>query len=426
MPGPPPCGAHALTEASTSEDAPVFPHGPRNTTGLCLGMLPVASGFGLSLAFGPLLLGELGITENVETWSGYAVGGFFWLSVLLTPFWGVVADHFGRKSMVMRTGLGMGLSVLLLSVTPSPLWFVLIYILAGTTQGFVGATQALLVTTTAPERMGRGLTLLQSANMIGNAIGPALGAALALRFHSYRILFAVGGGLILCGGLISVLTTREERQRPDAPFRLSLLSDAARIFRIPGVLVLYGGGFVFAMTLFGSISVISIYIAQLLEAGGSAGEKLDLWVAAASVAITISSSVAVHGWGWLLEKLGPERSFAISLLLGALGVLPVIFVQTPWQLVAARVLTGASIAGIIPAQVAMTKMRAPKGMEARVLAYGSTCTIAGMATGPVLAGIIGPWLGLRAYFAFNAALVGLVGLRWLQIQRRSGYRPSQK
>ena len=403
-----------MTETTAPPDSADFPHGSRNAVGLYLGTLPVAAGFGLSLAFAPLLLRELGITENVETWTGYAVGGFFSLSVLLTPMWGVVADHFGRKSMVMRTGLGMGLFTLLLALSPSPLWFVVIYILAGTAQGFVGATQALLATTTAPNRTGRGLSLLQSANMLGNAIGPALGALLAVRFGSYRLLFGAGGLMILCGGLISVLATREEKRRPVSPFRLNLLGDAMRIVRIPGVLVLYGGGFVFAMTLFGSISVISIYVTQLIDANGGSADNLDVWVGAASVAVTISSGLAVYGWDILLDRIGPERSFAYSLLLGAAGLLPVVFVQTPLQLVAARVLTGMLIAGIVPAQITMTKLRAPAGMEARVLAYGTTFTIAGMATGPMAAGIIGPWLGLRAYFAFNTVVLASVGLLWLR------------
>jgi MFS family permease len=48
-------------------------------------------------------------------------------------------------------------------------------------------------------------------------------------------------------------------------------------------------------------------------------------------------------------------------------------------------------------------------MESRVLAFMAGCGMIGMGFGPLLAGQIGPWLGLRAYFLLNCLLL-LVGL----------------
>ncbi len=229
-------------------------------------------------------------------------------------------------------------------------------------------------------------------------------------------MFAVAGALMLLGGMVSLLFTRERHRRPAGPFRPRPLRDLARIARIPDVPVLYAGGFMFAMTLFGSISVISIFTVQLL---GGADGRVDVWVGAAALAVTVSSGLAVHGWGRFMDRAGPAPALAAGLLLGAAGMVPVALVRTPLELVAARALTGLLIAGIVPAQVAMTRLRAPEGMEARVLAYGTTFTILGMGAGPLLAGWIGPRLGLRAYFALNAAALLAVGLLWLRCMRRA-------
>ena len=55
----------------------------------------------------------MGFQENLESWVGLVVGVFFLTSLLITPLWGVVADHYGKKSMTLRAGFGMGLGFLL-------------------------------------------------------------------------------------------------------------------------------------------------------------------------------------------------------------------------------------------------------------------------------------------------------------------------
>ncbi|MFI5400803.1 MAG: MFS transporter, partial [SAR324 cluster bacterium] len=106
-----------------------FPFWRRNRIALSLCAFAQSISFGLSYPFLPLVLREMGVADHLETWVGYLVGAYFALSFVLTPVWGVVADHFGRKAMVLRTSLGMAVVYLLLPLAPSVHWFIPLFLL---------------------------------------------------------------------------------------------------------------------------------------------------------------------------------------------------------------------------------------------------------------------------------------------------------
>ena len=78
---------------------------------------------------------------------------------------------------------------------------------------------------------------------------------------------------------------------------------------------------------------------------------------------------------------------------------------------------GALLVGIYPAAISLTRAQAPRGMESRVLAYGTSLGALGIGGGPFVAGLVGPVLGLRAHFALNALVVLAVLLFWIRAMK---------
>jgi MFS family permease len=375
----------------------------------------LAVGFGAANPFLPLAVRELGVTRHVETWVGYMVGGYFAISFVLTPVWGTVADHFGRKLMVLRTSLGMGLLTVCMAFAPSLGWFMALFLLMGTTNGFVPASQALIATTTPPRELGKSLSLVQSGTLLGGALGPAVGAALAGTLPNYRALFLVNGVFVLCAGLLALLFARERYVRPAGPFRLRIRADLRVILRLRDVKVLYPIVLTYTLTYYGSVTIISVYTLELLHGADiSDPARVNFWVGAVSISFAITSAAAVPLWGALLDRLGAPRVLALSLLCGGLGALPVALVFSPAQLAIARAAMGLLAVGIGPAAIALIKARAPAGMEGRVLSWSAAFGALGMGIGPFLAGQIGPALGLRTYFALNALLILALLAFWLR------------
>lgn len=398
-----------------------YPHWRTNMVVMGFGTLALAMGFGISNPFLPLILKEIGVTGHLETAVGYVVGSYFALSFFLTPLWGAAADHYGRKLMVMRTSFGMGLVYFILPFAPSLGWFMVIYLLMGTTNGFVPATQALIATNTPISALGRSLSLVQSGTLIGGTLGPAVGAALASFLPEYRYLFWVSSGLIISAGLVALVFAKETHVRPKEPFRLNVSEGMRIIVRIPGIRLLYFINFCQMLTFLGSIPTVSVFTLNLLEGEGiSTGKAVNFWVGAVSLAMTLGSALAVPLWGRLMDRLGVGRVLLVSLLVGALASLPVIFVQTPLQLTIARLCLGIMAVGISPSVVATIRQLAPKGMESRVMAYGAAFGMLGIGGGPFIAGQIGPIFGLRTFFALNSAVLFIGFLLWLRSPARIG------
>ena len=366
-------------------------------------------GFGIVNPFFPLVLQEMGATGHLETWVGYALGSYFTLSFFLMPVWGVVSDHYGRKLMALRTSLGMATIFFILPLTPSLYWFLAVFFLMGTTNGFIPASNALIATNTPPSAMGRSLSLVQTGTLIGGTLGPALGAMIAFLLPGYRYLYWVAAASLLGGGMLTLFLAREKHERPNTPFRLHMVRDFSIIRRLPNISGLMFITFINTLTFIGTATIISVFTLELLAAEGiTSGKEVNVWVGAVTLAFTLASALSVHFWGRLQDRLGADRVLVLSLLVGGLASLPTIVTQTPAQLVAARFLLGLLAIGAAPATVTLIRFHAPKGMEARVLAYASAFGALGIGVGPFVAGMIGPVLGLRAFFALNSLLL-LVG-----------------
>lgn len=385
-------------------------------------MLPPANllcglGFSLSWPFVPLMVRGLGVRENLETWVGYLLLVFYLVSFAVNPLWGGIADHYGRKSMVLRAMLGMGFAMLLVPFAPTPLWFAGLFMLVAVFNGFTPAGVALLVANTPPARIGRAVSLAQTGGLVGQALGPAVGAVLAAMVDRQHWLFWISGGLMLGGGILAALFVREVKQLVPGPWRPRWLASLRELLAVPriGVLILFS--FLFAVMWYGSVPIISVFVLQLLEARGAEAGAEAYWIGAAAVAIAVSMLVATPVWGRVIDRVGPARVLAVCAAATVVTHLPLLVLETPLELVIARIAFGLTAAGMPTATYHLLRIHAPPGMDSRAISYATAFHFFAMGLAPFLAGLIGPVFGLRAYFALTIVLmVGGLAL-WLRVGR---------
>jgi len=124
---------------------------------------------------------QLGVTDHNELarWSGVVFAGPFLTAFIATPLWGNLGDTFGRKLMVVRTMIGLGLSQIFVGFSQNVWQLFLFRIHQGAISGFIASTLALVSTSTPKEKTGYALGLLHSATAGGTVLGPALGGFLA-------------------------------------------------------------------------------------------------------------------------------------------------------------------------------------------------------------------------------------------------------
>lgn len=402
----------------TNEDRQ-FPYWRRNLKVVPFSNLLASLGFGIGWPFLPLMVRSLGVEQNLATWVGYMVLGFYIVSLVTTPIWGSIADHYGRKVNILRATVGMGVCFSLVPFAPSPLVFACLLLLVGVFNGSTAAAMALLVSNTPPRRIGSALSVAQTGTLVGQTMGPAVGALLAAVVYHYSWLFWISGALMLLGGALVAALVREVKQLAPGRWKLQWMGPLRELLVAPRIGRLYLLAFLFSMMWSGNVTVMSIYVLDLLP-GDMPGSSIEAyWVGAVAVALGVSGFIAMPLWGRALDRFDPARVLAFAAAAAAVTHLPLLVLETPMQLVLSRVAFGLSAAAMQPAIVRLVKDHAPRGMDARAIAYGQSFQFMAMGLAPFVAGLVGPLFGLRAYFAMTIVLMAGGLWLWLKSAKRT-------
>ena len=402
----------------SDDESQRYPYWRSNRRALPLANLICGLGFNLAWPFVPLMVRGLGVRENLETWIGYMLMVFYLISFAVSPIWGGIADHYGRKLMVLRAMLGIGLAMLVIPLATTPLSFAALFMLIAVFNGFTPAGVALLVANTPPHRIGGVVALAQTGGLVGQALGPALGAMLIAMLDHQHWVFWISAGFMLSGGALVACFVGEVKQLAAGPWRARWVGGLCDLLALPRIGLLYLLGFLFMIMWYGNVTVITVFVLQLLEAQGAGSEREVFWVGAAAMAMAIATVIALPLWGRALDRLGPDRVLVFAVIATIVTHLPLLIVETPLQLVLTRVAFGLTAAAMPTAIVQLIRMYAPAGMDARAIAYSTAFQFFAMGVAPFAAGLIGPALGLRVYFALTIlAMIGGLVL-WLRAVRK--------
>jgi MFS family permease len=406
----------------SDDESQRYPYWRRNRIVMPLANLICGLGFNLVWPFVPLMVRGLGVRENLETWIGYMLMVFYLISFAVSPIWGGIADHYGRKLMVLRAMLGIGVAMLLMPFAETPLTFAALLMLIAVFNGFTPAGVSLLVANTPPKRIGSVVAFAQTGGLLGQVLGPALGAMLIALFDQQHRVFWISAALMLSGGTLVALFAGEIKQLAAGPWRVRWVGGLRDLLAVPRIGLLYLLGFLFMIMWYGGVTVITVFVLQLLEARGADAAQEAFWVGAAAMAMAVGTVIALPFWARVLDRIGPGRVLVFASIATIITHLPLLIIDTPLQLVIARAAFGLSAAAMPTAIVQLIRIHAPAGTDARAIAYSTAFQFFAMGIAPFAAGLIGPVLGLRVYFALTILAMAGGLVLWLRAVRKEERR----
>lgn len=167
--------------------------------------------FGLGIPFMPYYIQELGVTDpaQVKLYTGLLTAAPALTMAIMSPIWGMVADKFGRKMMILRAMFAAVLVIGGMGFAQNIWHIIFLRLMQGVFTGTITASSAFVASNTPDEKMSFGLGLMASSTFIGSSIGPLIGGHFAEVF-GYRISFMAGGVLMFIGGLLVVFFVKED------------------------------------------------------------------------------------------------------------------------------------------------------------------------------------------------------------------------
>ncbi|MFZ5815441.1 MAG: MFS transporter [Bacillota bacterium] len=384
----------------------------RNLYILWVGNFLTACSFSLVMPFLPRFISELGVTENLYTWAGLTYAITFVASSIMSPVWGNLADRYGRKPMIIRSGLSIGIIYLLMSFVTNPYQLFGLRMLNGALSGFIPSAIALVATNTPEERVGRALAVLQTGTASGSILGPLLGGTLA-EVLGIRMTMRVASALVLTAAVLVIFGVRE-RVLGAGKARTSVLEDLKLAVSNRTLFALM----LSAMLINASIQSLEPILAnfvpvlrqeafigaltQLLFGRGDAHEFIVGFVFSLPAIATV---LAAPRWARLGERWGFARLLSLGLVAAGLLVLPQSLVTTVGWLILLRFLYGLMTAAVHPAINATLAAIVHPSFRGRAYGINTSAMFIGAVLGPSLGGWVADGFGPRAVFVVTGALL---------------------
>lgn len=382
----------------------------RNLLVLWFGTFMAGAGFSLVMPFMSLYIDTMGdfTPAQLNFWSGLTFSATFFVTALISPWWGKIADQKGRKLMLIRASLGMAVVLGAMGLVSNVYQLVGLRILQGFFSGYISNANALVATCTPKEKSGQVLGTLATGSVTGNLLGPLLGGVIASAF-GYRVTFFITGSILFLVFILSWTMVHEDF----VPVKKAEMIPAKEIFKkleYPHVII---GMFVTTMIIQASNTsispIIALYVRELLHGQGNVTLISGIIASIPGVATLI----AAPRLGALGDKIGTERILAIGLIFAMLVFLPMSIVQNVWQLGVLRFLIGISDACLLPAVQALLTKYSPASAAGRIFSYNQSFQAAGNVMGPMIGSTVSSSFGYHGVFISTSLLV-LVNFIWVR------------
>ncbi|HSP36022.1 MAG TPA: MFS transporter [Thermoanaerobaculia bacterium] len=307
-------------------------------------------------------------------------------SAFSAPLMGNLADHVGRKRMLMTASLlFVAFSLLYGVIRAVPLLLAIAIIHGSLWSGLIASASAIMSEFIPDSRRNEGLAYWGLASTAAIALAPAVGLVVYERF----------GWLVLCGDLavLSVLTFTWAWQLPVVHQTMGSahsLRDAFDVQTLKPALSL-------SVICFGYGGVTS-YVAILSRERGIKPESLYFTIFAISI---FSIRVLTSRLG---DRLGPRAMLYPSYAAIPIGFALLSIASTRTEIVVSAALFGIGMGGAYPAFANFLLMNTDPKRRARTFGTIVLAFDTGIAIGSLCIGAIGQRWGLGTSFAIAAAL----------------------
>ena len=364
----------------------------------------------------PLYIQKVGnlTVDQAAFWAGLAASGLGAAMFFISPVWGILADRFGRKAMVMRAMFGGAVILSLMSLAPNIYLIVILRCLQGFVTGSVAAMTALASGTVPRNKMPLAMGVIMLAVFCGQSLGPLAGGFIAGRW-GYHATFYASGAFLLAAGMIVLIMVKEHFVPVATPRGGSLramfnLAKSSEFLPLMAVLALVSAGQ-------GTVGPIMSLRIEALVGVDRAPTVSGIVFSLVGLAAALSSLVS----GRIGQRMSLPRIFVFSCVAIGVAYIPAAWAGTVALFAVFLVGAGLFRGGLSTSSNAMVGLSVAEGQQGLAYGLSQSASSLGGAFGPIIGGGLANAFGIPPVFIVSGAvylLVGVLAARWL-LRRRA-------
>jgi DHA1 family multidrug resistance protein-like MFS transporter len=359
------------------------------------------TGFTLVMPFLPVYIQQLGVTDvgEVALWAGLSLGVTPAVTAVLSPFWGRLADRYGRKLMVERALISFVVIMAAMAYVTRAWHIFALRAVQGIFAGYGGLTLAMAAESAPRDRMAAAIGLVQTAQRLGPALGPVIGGVVAELVGIRRAFFVTAGFYAIALGVVFLMYEDPVRREP-RPGAAKDEGDVRALLRAPGFLLMMAAIFVLTFVDRSFAPILPLYLASR----GRAVQEVLLLSGALFSAAAGGAVIGNQSCERLLRTIAAARVVAGGAGAAALGLVWFLSASHAAALGAALLLFGAGAGVAITAAYTAGGRVVPAASHATGFGFLTGASLAGLALSPVLAGLLSRG-HLLAVFALDLLLL---------------------
>jgi len=366
---------------------------------LVYGITSTIESLGVSqiFAFLPLRLREVGLpADQVATFTGVFTSLIFVFGIVLVPFWGVWADKYSRRAVIVRSAVVEAIVFAGVALAEEPWQVAASMLLVGLQLGNTGVMLAALRDVAPRNRVGTVTALFGATSPLGFAIGPVLGGFM-VNGLGWPLTAVFWSSALLSLAVVVLLLVGSREVRPPVIPEGSAVALARRAIRgvigDPAVMRIF--------TIFG-VSILASqmsrpYLPLLVESVHGLAPGLESAIGLVAGTAALVGALASPLAGPLGDRIGFRSVLAGTLLGGGVALLG--------MTLAATVATLALVAVVYSSMQAATQAMVFALVSVEVAPERRSATLNLVLLPLYVAGIIGPTTG-----AAVAAVAGVDGV----------------
>lgn len=335
--------------------------------------------------------------SEVDMWSGAVFAVTFFVSGLLGPVWGVLADRKSRKLMALRASIGLTISYALCGIVQTPMQLFAARFFQGLCAGLYPALLALLAASIPARKTGLSMGLMQGGMTVGAVVGPFVGGVLADYFEMRESFFVASVAL----GLISLLIGFCIKEKPRTVKVTSRNWFDWSVLRQPAIFKMLIACAVIHASLFSAQPILPLYIAQLQGSMDNIMMLSGTIFSVCAISIMIASPIL----GAAGQRFCFLKVLSCSLFFAGLLISAQVLGRTPFEFGVWRFIAGFAIAGLIPLVNSIISTECPPDKKGEVFGFNFLTGHAGMALGPFAAGALSGWFGYQAVIVASGLIL---------------------